>query len=206
LTTHQVLAGSIPRADLVVTYLPVGSLTDYRNNPRTHTKSQVQKIADSIRFFGFTNPVLIDDQSVIVAGHGRVRAAKLLEMQQVPTIKLSSLTPAQVRAYVIADNRLALDAGWDDDILKIELQQLIVDSEIDVSLTGFEIAEIDLIIQSNGSSDKAEVVRIEDGPSVSQAEDLWLLGRHRILCGSSLVSSTYKRLMDGRKALRGVYP
>lgn len=200
MTPHQVLAGSNSRADLVVTYLPVGSLTDYRNNPRTHTKSQIQKIADSIRSFGFTNPILIDDHCVIVAGHGRLRAAKLLGMQQVPTIKLSSLTPAQVRAYVIADNRLALEAGWDEDILKIELQQLIVDNEIDVSLTGFEIAEIDLIIQSNGSPDKAEVVRIEDGPSVSQTEDLWLLGRHRILCGSSLVSSTYERLLDGRKA------
>jgi ParB-like chromosome segregation protein Spo0J len=116
---------------LDIVYQGIDALAPYTNNARTHSQSQIRKIAESIRSFNFTNPILVDKKNTIIAGHGRVEAAKILGLAEVPTIRLESLTPAQVRAYVMADNRLALDAGWDDDLLKIEMQQLIVENEID---------------------------------------------------------------------------
>jgi hypothetical protein len=135
-------------AELHVIYRSIDTLTPYRGNARTHNRSQIRKLRDSIQAFGFVNPVLINTTGTIVAGHGRVQAAKLLGMTEVPTICLENLTPDQIRAYVIADNRLAEDAGWDEQILKIELQHLISLPDIDVSITGFEVPEIDLIIGS----------------------------------------------------------
>jgi DNA modification methylase len=189
-----------PLDELRINYRRVGDLKPYSNNARTHSKSQIRKIAESIRSFGFTNPILIDKENTIIAGHGRVEGAKILGLAQVPTIRLESLTPAQVRAYVIADNRLAEEAGWNKEILKIELQHLILDDEIDISLTGFEIAEVDLVLQEVNKADEVDAFEVDDRPVVSKPDDLWLLGRHRILCGSSLVDVNYERLMDGRKA------
>jgi ParB-like chromosome segregation protein Spo0J len=123
----------------------VSSLKPYPRNARRHSKKQVGQIADSIRKFGFTNPVLISDDDEIIAGHGRVMAAKDVGIAEVPTLRLSHLSAAERRAYVIADNKLALNAGWDNDILAIELQALI-DLEFDLSLTGFSLAEIDLTL------------------------------------------------------------
>ena len=141
MNTHSTASETLT-SSLVVAYLPVTSLTSYQRNARTHSKKQIRKIADSIRVFGFTNPILIDTAKTIIAGHGRVEAARLLSLEQVPTICLDNLTPAQIRAYVIADNKLAEEAGWDPEILKIELQHLIIENEIDISLTGFETPEI----------------------------------------------------------------
>jgi hypothetical protein len=174
-------------------------------NPRTHSKKQIRQIADSIERFGFTNPVLVDRTGGIVAGHGRIEAAKLLGIEKVPTIRLEDLTEAEIRAYVIADNRLAENAGWDHELLAIELQGLI-ELDIDVTITGFEMPEIDILIgelEVAEEDDPAnEVPEVEDGPPVSRNGDLWHLGRHRLLCGDALDSDTYARLLDGTQAHR----
>jgi DNA modification methylase len=187
--------------DLHVVYERADSLTAFSNNARTHSRAQTRKIADSIQAFGFTNPVLIDKKSTIIAGHGRVAAAKMLGISQIPTIRLEGLSPDQIRAYIIADNKLAELAGWDNSILKIELQHLItLDSGFDVTITGFEIPEIDLIMQDEAQTGEQEdEMPATTGSPVTQLGDLWLLGKHRILCGSSLDSTSYDRLMNGKK-------
>jgi ParB-like chromosome segregation protein Spo0J len=122
---------------LKITYKPIGSLASYPNNSRKHSQHQIRQIASSIKAFGFTNPILIEQNDTVIAGHGRVAAAKLLDMDQVPAIRLEGLSRDQIRAYVIADNRLAEKAGWDKSILAIELQHLLtIDSDLDVTLTG----------------------------------------------------------------------
>lgn len=180
-------------------------LRPYPNNARTHTRKQIRQIADSITQFGFTNPVLIDDAGQIIAGHGRVEAAKLLGLAAVPTIKLSHLSAAEKRAYIIADNRIAERAGWDREILAIELQALI-DLDFDVELTGFEAGEIDLTLaDADGSrrEDAGPEDRIPEPAAdqvVSRAGDLWLLGSHRLLCGDARDPAAYGLLLDGQKA------
>ena len=136
------------RVDLAIEYARVDKLVPYGRNARTHSKQQVSQIAESIKAFGFTNPVLIDRHNTIIAGHGRVAAARLLGMDRVPTIRLEGLSEDEIRSYVIADNRLAEKAGWDQSILAIELQHLLtIDGNFDVTITGFEVPEIDLIIE-----------------------------------------------------------
>src|SRR5258705_8511122 len=131
---------------LKITYKSPAQLKPRARNPRTHTKKQIQQIAASIKEFGFISPVLTDDADGIIAGHGRIEAAKLIGMSDVPTVRVDHLTPAQIRAYVIADNKLAENAGWDCALLALELQELSVDLNFD-AVTGFEVAEIDLLIQ-----------------------------------------------------------
>jgi DNA modification methylase len=187
--------------DLSVAYLPITALNAYTKNARTHTKGQIKKISLSICEFGFTNPILVDAENTIVAGHGRVEAAKLLKLEQVPTICLENLTPAQVRAYVIADNRLAEDAGWDPEILKIELQHLIIENQLDISLTGFAIPEIDLILSGPAlEADPADQLPDESARIISQPGDLWCLGAHRILCGDARDDCSFSALMQDRRA------
>ena len=190
----------IATENLSVVYRTVASLKPYFNNPRTHSKAQIRKIASSLREFGFTAPILVDDQDTIIAGHGRVQAAKLIGLEQVPTIRLSSLSPAQIRAYVIADNRLALDAGWNPEILKIELQNLIALDEIDISLTGFETAELDLILIDDHEEDLNDDLAELTGPAITQPGDLWQLDGHRILCGDATLASSFVTLMEGKQA------
>ena len=183
----------------------ITSLRPYARNARTHSKKQVRQIAASIERFGFTNPVLISDDGEIIAGHGRVEAAKLLKWKTVPTIALSHLSETERRAYVLADNKLALNAGWDKEILAIELQAL-VDLQFDVELTGFSLAEIDFAIEEAGEadpdgSDAAEdAVEYASGTPVSRKADLWQLGRHRLLCGDARSEIDFKALMDGETA------
>ena len=141
--------------------MAISRLRPYRRNARTHSKKQIRQIADSIQKFGFTNPVLISDDDEIIAGHGRVEAAKLLGMQSVPTLRLSHLDAAQRRAYVIADNKLALNAGWDRDLLAIELQALI-DLDFDVEITGFSLAEVDLLLDEARESSPQPAGGAED--------------------------------------------
>jgi len=190
---------------LEVIYKPLDALKPNPNNARTHSKRQIKMIAESIRVFGFTNPVLVDSNKRIIAGHGRVEAGKLLGMTQVPTICLESLTEEQVRAYVIADNKLAENAGWDRSILAIELQHLLTleCADFDVTITGFEVAEVDEILAEVNETTDAEPPIPEpvwDRPPIMEPGDLWFVGKHRILCGDSLKEDSYKTLMGRRKA------
>jgi ParB-like chromosome segregation protein Spo0J len=187
--------------------MPVARLRPYPKNARTHSKKQLRQIADSIQKFGFTNPVLISDDDEIIAGHGRVEAAKLLGMQSVPTLRLSHLDPAQRRAYFIADNKLALNAGWDRELLATELQALI-DLEFDVEITGFSSAEIDLVldeareasVHAQETPEDAIPPPIDPGTAVTKREDLWLLDRDRLLCGDSRHAETYDHLLQDERA------
>jgi DNA modification methylase len=181
---------------------PTHSLRPYAGNARTHSPKQIKQIARSIDRFGFNNPVLVDDDDQIIAGHGRVEAAKLLNMKTVPTVRLSHLSDDEKRAYILADNRLAEKAGWDNDMLAIELQGL-VDIGFDVLLTGFEPAEVDIIIEGIGDeSEQPENLVPEEtnDPPVSRMGDLWMLGKHRLVCGDSTDAAIYKLLMSDEKA------
>lgn len=180
--------------------LPVADLVPYARNSRTHSPQQVDKIAASIREFGFLNPIIVDADNGIVAGHGRVMAAQKLGLASLPVIEAAHLTEAQKRAYVIADNRLALDAGWDNELLKIELQDL--DAEgFDLSLTGFNLDEIGNLLAepTEGLTDEDAVPEVPAVP-VTVEGDVWVLGRHRLMCGDSTSIDAVERLMDGRKA------
>lgn len=178
----------------------VASLVPYARNSRTHSPQQVDKIAASIREFGFLNPIIVDGQNGIVAGHGRVMAAQKLGLASLPVVEAAHLTEAQKRAYVIADNRLALDAGWDNDMLKIELQDLDAQG-FDLSLTGFETGEIAnfLADETEGLTDEDAVPEVPAVP-VTVEGDVWILGRHRLMCGDSTSIDAVDKLMAGRKA------
>jgi DNA modification methylase len=185
--------------------VPTRALQPYAGNARTHSKKQIRQIAKSIKRFGFNNPVLVDDNLQIIAGHGRVAAAKLLGIQEVPTVRLSHLSDEDKRAYVLADNKLAENAGWDREILAIELQGL-SDFGISVDDLGFEITEVDLILdearEAAGSMGGREdaIPPYGAGPAVSQAGDLWVLGHHRLFCGDARDPAAYQALLDGKKA------
>jgi DNA modification methylase len=191
---------------LDVEVLSIGSLKPYARNPRTHSEKQINQIANSIREFGFTNPVLIDSDRRVIAGHGRIEAAKLLGIGEVPTIRLDHMTEAQKRAYVIAGNRLAENAGWDRELLGLELQYLSdLDLEFDATITGFEMAEIDILIQGidlDGTDDRSdEVPEIDRSvPPVSRVGDRWILGDHRILCADATDAESFDSLLDWDKA------
>jgi len=180
--------------------VPTASLIPYARNARTHSPAQVDKIAASIHEFGFLNPIITDGQNGILAGHGRVMAAQKLGLDTLPTIDAAHLTEAQRRAYVLADNRTALDAGWDNDLLKIELQDLEAEG-FDLTLTGFDLGEIAALTldETEGLTDPDAV---PDAPAVpvTVLGDVWLLGRHRLMCGDSTSIDAVERLMDGQKA------
>ncbi len=183
---------------------PTETLIPYGSNGRTHSKKQIRQLAASISTFGFTNPILIDETNRIIAGHGRVEAAKLLGMRLVPTIRLADLSEAQKRAYIIADNRLAELAGWDSEVLAIELQYLTsLDLDFELEVVGFETGEIDLLIDGTaGAPDpKADLVsERSNDPVVSRVGDLWILGSHKLLCGDARDRGAYDRLLQGKLA------
>ena len=190
--------------DLEVAYLPTGGLIPYARNSRTHNDAQVAQIAASIKEFGFTNPVLIDEEGGIIAGHGRVMAATKLGLATVPTITLSGLTDAQRRAYVIADNRLALNAGWDTDMLAVELDEL-RDMEFDLSLLGFEPEDLNDLIGTDKLGPEPGLTDPDAAPEppeqpVTQTGDVWVMGKHRVMCGDSTSIDAVDVLMDGSKA------
>jgi hypothetical protein len=188
------------KAEALIVDRAIASLTPYARNARTHSKKQVRQIANSIERFGFTNPVLIGDAGEIVAGHGRVDPAKLLGMKSVPTLALSHLNAAERRAYVLADNKLALNAGWDQDLLADELHGL-EELGFDLELTGFSLAEIDIVFddasqrQTIAREAKEDRIGLIPVDPVSQLGDLWLLGRHRLLCGDARDADAYVRLL-----------
>lgn len=186
---------------------PIGSLKPDPRNARTHTNKQVELIARSIEEFGFTNPIIVDEEGNILAGHARYAAAQRLGMADVPTILISHMTKAQKRAYIIADNKLAELAGWNFDILGEELGLLLdEDINLDIEAIGFDTSEIDRIIHGGQEQAEAEKLKEEpvelpgDGPVVSQPGDLWEIGEHRLLCGDALDPLSYDRLLAGQKA------
>ena len=185
------------------------SISDLKPNPRnarTHSKKQIRQIANSIEAFGFINPVIIDGHDNIIAGHGRIRAAELLKLTRVPTIRRSNMSEAQIRAYVIADNRLAELAGWDREVLAIELQQLgELDLGFDLEIAGFECAEIDLLIADLDEDDEPDEEEglpdlVEATEPSSRPGDLWQLGDHLLYCGDATSSRSYEIVMSGEQA------
>ena len=193
-------------AHLQITYRPIGDLRPRAGNPRTHSQKQIDQIARSIQRFGFASPVLIDKDNGVVAGHGRITAAKQLGLTEVPTVCLADMSEADVRAYVIADNRLAENAGWDRNLLGVEFQYLAdLDVDFDLCLTGFELPEIDAILSDIGTEgakgfpDDA-VPASAAGPAVTRPGDVWQIGRHRLICGDALQAETYAQLLGEEKA------
>ncbi len=188
---------------LQVQLLPIELLKPNSRNVRTHSRKQISQIARSIRDFGFNNPILIDRENLVIGGHGRLLASKELGLKEVPTIRLEHLDGASLRAYILADNKLAEKAGWDKDILKIELQSLIaLDIDIDLTCTGFETPEIDIILHT--ASEKPEADPLDyvpvDVPKRVNRGDLWRVGSHFVFCGDALKPESFDALLQGRTA------
>jgi DNA modification methylase len=196
---------SLEESKLFIVYQKLDQLHFNPNNARTHSKRQIRQIKASMREFGFTNPVLVDCNNTIVAGHGRAEAAKLLGITEVPTIRLDRLTKEQIRAYIIADNKLAENAGWDKEILVIEFEYLsmLENVDFDETITGFEVPEIDVILEEvRGTTSKEDEVPEPafDQKPATKPGDLWLLGKHRIYCGNALEEASFSALMRNQKA------
>ncbi|MCR0611682.1 site-specific DNA-methyltransferase [[Clostridium] innocuum] len=180
----------------------ISQLVPYVNNARTHSDAQVKKLRASLREFGFINPVIIDSEYNVIAGHGRILAAKEEGIEKVPCVFVDYLTPAQKKAYILADNRMAMDAGWDEELLRVEIEVLQAES-FDVGLTGFDekdIAELFAGEDDDAQDDDFDVDEELQKPPVTKSGDVWLLGNHRLICGDSTKAETYEALMDGKKA------
>jgi hypothetical protein len=194
--------GSSARRPWNAALTELSNLRPRKRNARTHSKRQIRQVADSIKEFGFPNPVIATADGEIVAGHCRYEAAKLLGLEMVPVVRLDGLTPAQVRAYALADNKLALLAGWDPEILATELEELST-LDVDLSITGFEAPEIEAVLNGAGGKREIEADRVPDadsGTSVTQKGDLWRLRDHRLLCGDARNAGDYSRLLCGEYA------
>ncbi|KAI4449161.1 hypothetical protein C823_003690 [Eubacterium plexicaudatum ASF492] len=176
-------------------------LIPYVNNARTHSAEQINKLRSSLREFGFINPVIIDRGFNVIAGHGRIEAAKAEGIPEVPCVFADYLTDAQKKAYILADNRMAMDAGWDEELLRVEIEALQAES-FDVGLTGFDESEIADLFETDSEvkDDGFDVDAELEKPPVTKSGDLWLLGNHRLICGDSTREETYTLLMDGKKA------
>jgi len=184
--------------NLEVAYIATTDVIPYANNPRTHSDQQVAQVAASIKEFGFNNPILLDEHNGIIAGHGRLAAAQKLGMGLVPTITLEGLTEAQRKAYVIADNKLTENGGWDYDLLAVEIERL-KELDVDIDLTGFDPTELDTILEPEvveGLTDEDEVPEAPEEP-ITKRGDVWILGNHRLMCGDSTSVDDVERLMAG---------
>ena len=185
--------------NLKIEHIPVDQLVPYVRNARTHSDEQVSQIAGSIAEFGFVNPILVGDDNVIIAGHGRLMAAHKMGLENVPVIYLSHLSEVQRRALVLTDNKLAENAGWDEDLLRLELEDLQAEN-FDLELTGFDFDEIDRLLNADtepaGNTDDDDIPETPEEP-ISKPGDLWLLGNHRLLCGDATVLGDVERVLDG---------
>jgi DNA modification methylase len=200
-------ANRTPAEPLKIVYRPIEELKPDPANPRLHSRKQIRQIAKSIETFGFNVPILVDHAGNVIAGHGRLLACRELAITEVPTLRLDHLTPAQARAFTIADNRLTEIATWDDQLLAEQLRDLSLSGlDFDIEVTGFEMGEIDLRIASleetpAQDADPADVLpEVSGEPPVSKIGDLWLLGRHRVLCGNALDPETFTALMGAERA------
>lgn len=195
-TMSTSVAGALPtRRDLSVVYRPIADLKPDLRNARTHPKRQVEQLCASIRSFGFTNPVLVDEIGVLIAGHGRLRAAKELGLVSVPVIELLDLTEAQKKALRLADNKIALNAGWDLEILKLELAEIAtLDVDFDLALTGFASGEIDVVLKAANDPDD-EIIPVVPVEPRTKFGDIWILGDHRIGCGDGREVEFLKRII-----------
>jgi DNA modification methylase len=203
---EQVMNQSIRQRALAIEMIQLSALRPYPGNARRHSRAQIKQIAKSIETFGFTNPILVTDELEILAGHGRAAAAQLIGMTQAPIVRLSNLSLAERKAYVLADNKLAINAGWDKEVLAIELQGLI-DLGLDVETTGFTLGEIEVVLEeatesatsdsSDGLEDEVPVVK---DVAVTRRGDVWQAGRHRLVCGDARDKSAYEALLAGEIA------
>ena len=188
----------------MVQSLPIAALIAASRNPRTHTKKQVSQIARSIEAFGFVNPVLVDGDNRIVAGHGRFEAAKLLGLAHLPCLAITHLSAEELRLYALADNRLAELSGWDVELLALEFEDLSdIAGNLELDVTGFELPAIDLMLQERSREPDPEDVLVDESQEydvISKSGDLWLLGDHKIICGDALVPETYQELLGNEKA------
>jgi len=204
----EVLMNKMPR-DLAVETIPLPAIKPYAGNARKHSKKQIGQIADSMRQFGWTMPILVDANNGIIAGHGRLEAARLIGFDMAPVIRVHDLSEPEIRAYRLADNKLAENSEWDQEMLRVELRELILLApDFELPATGFEMGEIDQIL---GDSEAAPDPAIEtakadlDGPRIASRGDLWLLGgKHRLFCGDALEEASYAILLDGEKARLGL--
>ena len=181
--------------------VPITKLVPYVNNARTHSPEQINKLRSSLREFGFINPVIIDRDYGVIAGHGRILAAKEEDISEVPCVFADHLTEAQKKAYIIADNRMAMDAGWDEELLRVEIESLQA-ADFDPLLTGFDEKELSKLFDDGieAEEDNFDVDAELQKPTFTKSGDIWTLGRHRLICGDSTKEETYATLMDGRKA------
>ena len=181
--------------------VPITKLVPYVNNARTHSPEQINKLRSSLREFGFINPVIIDRDFGVIAGHGRILAAKEEGIAEVPCVFADHLTQAQKKAYILADNRMAMDAGWDEELLRVEIEALQAEA-FDLSLTGFDEKELSDLFKDDADvqEDDFDVVAELEKPTFSKSGDVWTLGRHRLVCGDSTKAETFAILMNGRKA------
>ena len=188
-----------PSLDLAIEHWPLDRLLPYAANARTHSDDQVAQIAGSIAAFGFNVPCLVDERGVLIAGHGRLLAARQLELETVPVIRLEHLSEAQARAFRIADNRIAENAGWDEDFLGDEFKWLREESEFDLDVTGFTLDEVDRLQQKDDLAGKIDDDEASEPPEqpITRPGDLWLLGGHRLLCSDATVLGDVERALDG---------
>jgi DNA modification methylase len=190
---------------LAVSYLPLLTLKAYAKNARTHSRKQIGQVAESIRTFGFNVPILVDEDLTVLAGHARMEAARMLGLESVPCVRLSHMTKAQKKAFILADNKLALNAGWDEEILSFELKDLVdLDKDFEMGIMGFSTSEIDGLLEGVSLEEpgdpKDDRLPAMSELAVSRPGDLWLLGPHRLLCGSALSAEDCARLMAGSLA------
>jgi DNA modification methylase len=189
----------------LIELVPINTLRPHSNNARTHSRKQIRQISESIKQFGNISPIIVGDDGEIFAGHARFEANKLLHKTHVPAIRISHLSKAEVRAYMLADNRLAANAGWDREQLAIEfeeLQAVLPEIGINLDITGFEPTEVDLLLADMASpkTDRADEVPAVSSRAVTRCGDLWILGRHQILCGDARDAANFRRLMEGKRA------
>ena len=189
-------------SNLIIVDKNINQIKPYKNNPKLHSKHQIKQIADSIKEFGFVNPVLLDENGEIIAGHGRYLAAKQLNMENIPTITLSHLNDEQKRLYRIADNKLTELGKWDISLLQMEFKEL-ENLNLDLEITGFETEEIDnFIINKSGPTNLKEehIPELSTNDYQCKFGDIWQLGRHFLICGDALKAETYANLMGGNRA------